>query len=126
MKENKYLFNDNNREIKKHIYYVDVSIHHDFSPRPCSDTEPIIVYGTFLSSSFEVCMTEPLLLGISFGAVSSKISCTTRNLKIRIEFHSNQFDFYLPNFFPNIHNKIMCFIISFILPCPCLFSFNKS
>lgn len=48
----------------------------------------MIIYGTFFSSS-EVVIIDPVLPGISFGAVSSKISCTTRNLKYSIEsqFH---------------------------------------
>lgn len=67
---NKYLFNHN----RKHNNYVDESVHHDFNPRPGSDIEPMSVYGTFFSSSVVVCPTVGLLVGISFGAVSSKIS----------------------------------------------------
>jgi len=74
------------KQKRKHNNYIDESVHHDFNPRPGSDIDPMIVYGTFLSSSFVVvvvCPADPLLFGISFGAVSSKISCTIRKLGTR-------------------------------------------
>lgn len=96
MKESKYWFNGRRIEKKRgqqqqqqqhHRDYVDVSLHQDFSPRPCSETEPMMVYGTFFSSSAGIDAALPP--GISFGAVSSKISCTTRNLREKKEHKPN-------------------------------------
>ena len=115
----------------QHIDYVcaahDVSIHQDFSPKPGSDIEPMIVYGTFLSSSLLVVLAiaPPALLGLSFGAVSSKISCTTRNLE-RSNVVAIDSTNLSPDLFADVHDQVVRFIIRLVLPCPRLFRFDES
>ena len=94
-KVNKYLLNDktdvprcqatNGRSVTS-SHNTAFQSHQDFKPRPGSDIEPMMVYGTFFSSSLLVMSSDGLFDGASLGAVSSNISCTTRNLEQRA-FH---------------------------------------